>query len=371
MNFSTSDVQFMAEALDLASLGAASCMPNPQVGCLLVNNGQIVGRGWHQQTGGPHAEVFALQEADELAVGATAYVTLEPCSHQGRTPPCADALIAAGVQRVVIALQDPYPEVSGSGIKKLQQAGINVESGLLSAEARWQNRGFVCRNENHRPWVRLKMATTLDGRTALANGESQWITTEQARADVQEFRARSGAILTGIGTVMADQPRMTVRLSGIDRQPLRIILDSHWQIPVDAPILSEPGNVMIVGLENTAVPEPLAAVCEQMQHECIALPASRMGIDVRALLSLLAERQINEVQVEAGANLAGTFITEGLIDELVLYQAPKVMGDKAKGMFAFDELLAMDQVMNWHWHDISRIGNDLRLTLTPAKNQVE
>lgn len=367
MNFSTSDRQFMAEALDLASNGARSCMPNPQVGCVLVNDNEIVGRGWHQQTGGPHAEVFALREAGELARGASAYVTLEPCAHQGRTPPCADALITAGVKRVFVAMEDPYHQVAGRGIEKLRQAGITVISGLLVEEARWQNRGFICRCENKRPWIRLKMAASLDGRTALANGKSQWITSESARADVQELRARSGAILTGIGTVLADSPRMTLRLQGADRQPLRIILDSHWQTPVNAPILSEPGKVIIAGRDNTEIPAGLQSVCNQQGHECLVMPGSKAGVDLRELLTLLAGRQINEVQVEAGATLAGSLIAAGLVDELVVYLAPKVMGDRARGMFALDELVLMDQISNWQWQDIAKIGNDLRLTLIPDK----
>jgi len=368
MNFSTSDRQFMAEALDLASRGAGSCMPNPQVGCLLVNQGKIIGRGWHQQTGGPHAEVFALQEAGELARGATVYVTLEPCAHHGRTPPCADALIAAGVERVVIALEDPYHEVAGRGIERLEQAGIRVESSLLNHEARWQNRGFICRCENERPWIRLKMAASLDGRTALANGKSQWITGEPARTDVQDLRARSGAILTGIGTVLADSPRMTLRKPGAGRQPLRIILDSHWQTPHDAPILTEPGRVLIAGLESSPVPAELQSVCEQRDHQRLVLPASTSGLELRPLLTWLAAEQINEIQVEAGAKLAGSLITAGLVNELVVYLAAKVMGDKARGMFVLEELVSMDQVENWQWQDVVKIGNDLRLTLIPGKN---
>ncbi|MBE9550021.1 MAG: bifunctional diaminohydroxyphosphoribosylaminopyrimidine deaminase/5-amino-6-(5-phosphoribosylamino)uracil reductase RibD [Proteobacteria bacterium] len=365
MNFSTSDRQFMVEALDLASRGAASCMPNPQVGCLLVNQGEIVGRGWHQQTGGPHAEVFALQDAGELARGATAYVTLEPCAHHGRTPPCADALIAAGVQRVLVALEDPYHEVAGRGIERLRQAGITVISGLMATEARWQNRGFICRCENNRPWVRMKMAASLDGRTALANGTSQWITGEPARADVQELRARSGALLTGIGTVLADSPRMTLRKPGAGRQPLRIILDSRWQTPHDAPILTEPGRVLIAGLESSPVPPELQSACERRGHQRLVLPASASGLDIWPLLTALAAEQINEIQVEAGAKLAGSLITAGLVDELVVYLAPKVMGDKARGMFVLEELVSMEQINNWHWQDIAKIGNDLRLTLIP------
>ncbi|MCF6226754.1 MAG: bifunctional diaminohydroxyphosphoribosylaminopyrimidine deaminase/5-amino-6-(5-phosphoribosylamino)uracil reductase RibD [Xanthomonadales bacterium] len=365
MNFTASDRQYMTTALELASRGVASCMPNPQVGCVLVREDKIVGRGWHQQTGGPHAEVFALEQAGDQARGATAYVSLEPCAHQGRTPACSKALITAGIKRVVVAMEDPYYEVSGRGIKQLKQAGISVECGLLAAEAGWQNRGFIHRCQHQRPWVRLKMAVSLDARTALKNGQSQWITSAPARADVQQLRARSGAILTGIGTVLADKPRMTLRLPDTNRQPLRIILDSHWQTPADAPILTAPGMVMIAGLAGTAAPEKLQAACAKYGHECLGLAPANKGLDLIQLLDFLADQQINEVQIEAGAVLAGSFISAGLVDELVVYQAPKLMGNTAKAMLVLEELTSMEQVNNWQWQDVTQIGNDLRLTLIP------
>jgi len=368
MSFSSSDQQYMAAALELASRGVATCMPNPQVGCVLVRQDEIIGRGWHQQTGGAHAEVFALEQAGDQARGATAYVSLEPCVHQGRTPPCSQALIAAGVQRVVVALQDPYHEVSGRGIQQLEQAGITVECGLLADEAAWQNRGFIHRCQYQRPWVRLKMATSLDGKTALKNGQSQWITAEPAREDVQKLRARSGAIITGIGTVLADNPRMSLRLPDTNRQPLRVILDSHWQTPADAPILNLPGAVIIFGLESKPIPAQLRAACTQFGHECLSLTPVDNGLDLSQLLELLADRQINEVQLEAGSVLAGSFIAAGLVDELVVYQAAKLMGNTAKDMLVLKELTAMEQVKNWQWQDVSKIGNDLRLTLIPEKN---
>lgn len=368
MSFSASDHQYMAAALELASRGVASCMPNPQVGCLLVKQDKIIGRGWHQQTGGAHAEVFALEEAGDQARGATAYVTLEPCAHQGHTPPCSKALIAAGVHRVVVALEDPYHEVSGRGVQQLEQAGIRIECGLMAAEAAWQNRGFIHRCMHQRPWVRLKMAVSLDGKIALKNGQSQWITSAPARADVQQLRARSGAIVTGIGTVLADKPKMTLRLPDTNRQPLRVILDSHWQTPPDAPILSAPGAVIIAGLTDTPIPAQLQAACAKFEHECLGLAPVNNGLDLSQLLNMLAERQINEVQIEAGSVLAGSFISAGMVDELVVYQAPKFMGNTAKSMFMLEELTSMEQINDWHWQDVTTIGNDLRLTLIPEKN---
>ncbi len=356
----------MTEVLALAARGAFSTMPNPQVGCVLVNDGAVVGRGWHQHAGEPHAEVFALREAAELARGATAYINLEPCSHHGRTPPCADALIAAGVKRVVVAMVDPYHEVAGQGVEKLLNAGIKVETGLLETRARWLNRGFVSSCERQRPWLRVKLACSLDGRTALANGQSKWITSPEARADGHKLRARSGAIISGIGTLLADKPRLSARVEGVERQPLRVILDSDWQTPLTAPIFTAAGKVVIVGNQAVDTPAQLQSFCAENGHECLALSASKNGINLKLLLDWLKLQQINEVHVEAGAQLAGSFIQAGLVDELVVYMAPKLMGDKSTGLLALPELQNMDEVATWQWQDIRRIGADIRLCLTPV-----
>jgi len=333
--FSAADHGFMAHALRLAARGLAATTPNPRVGCVLVRDGAVIAEGWHERAGGPHAEAMALAKVDagKTAAGATAYVTLEPCSHHGRTPPCADALIAAGVTRVVAAMPDPNPLVAGRGLEKLAAAGITVSCGLLESEARELNIGFVSRMTRGRPWVRLKVAASLDGKTALANGTSQWITGPDARRDGHAWRARSCALLTGIGTVKDDDPRLTVRDVPCARQPLRVVVDSRLEIPEDAAIL-DGGCLIACATEN---PEK-AARLTQRGAEHVMLPNARGKVDLPALLAELGRRGINELMVEAGAKLNGALLRERCVDELLIYQAPMLLGDAARSMFDFGAL---------------------------------
>jgi diaminohydroxyphosphoribosylaminopyrimidine deaminase/5-amino-6-(5-phosphoribosylamino)uracil reductase len=359
--FSAADHAYMARALRLAELGLNTTTPNPRVGCVIVQAGKVVGEGWHQRAGEPHAEIHALRQAGEAARGATVYVTLEPCSHHGRTPPCANALIDAGVARVVAAMRDPNPQVSGRGLDLLTLAGIQVQVGLLEAEARELNIGFISRMTRGRPWLRLKTAASLDGKTALENGESKWITGEAARADVQHWRARSCAILTGVGTVSADDPQMNVRLPGADRQPLRVVVDSRLNSPPGARILA--GGALLV----CAVADPARrAALEAAGAEVICLSGADGRVDLAALLAELARRGINEVHAEAGTKLNGALLQAGLVDEWVAYQAPVVLGHHARGLFEVPAL----QDMAGHWrfglHDVRKLGADLRLILRPA-----
>jgi diaminohydroxyphosphoribosylaminopyrimidine deaminase/5-amino-6-(5-phosphoribosylamino)uracil reductase len=358
-HYSAADHAHMARALQLAALGLYTTSPNPRVGCLIVKNGQIVGEGWHQRAGTPHAENHALRAAGEAARGATVYVTLEPCSHHGRTPPCAESLIEAGVARVVAAMTDPNPLVAGGGISMLTLAGIEAEAGLMEAEARALNPGFVSRMTRLRPWVRLKTASTLDGKTALANGASQWITGEAARADVQKLRARACAILTGSGTVIADNPRMNVRDVGTGRQPLRVVVDSNLRTPVDAAILPA-----LIACHHA---EPAArAALEQAGAEVVELAGSGGRVDLAALLMLLAQRGVNELHVEAGAALNGALLDAGLVDEWVAYVAPMAVGDAARGLFSQPPLATLADAARFRLADVRQIGDDLRLTLLRA-----
>ena len=348
----------MARALQLAARGLFTTTPNPRVGCVIVKDGRVVGEGWHQRAGMPHAEIHALAAAADAARGATVYVTLEPCSHHGRTPPCAEALIQAGVARVVAAMHDPNPLVAGRGIDMLTLAGIQAEVGLMEHEARTLNPGFVSRMTRQRPWVRLKTASTLDGKTALSNGQSQWITGEAARADVQHWRARACAILTGSGTVLADNPRMNVRDLDIGRQPLRVIVDSALRTPPDAAVL--PALVAC----HHADPAARAAL-EQAGAEVIELPGADQRVDLPALLTLLAQRGINELHVEAGAALNGALLDARLVDEWVAYVAPMAVGDDARGLFAHSPLTALANAAQFRLADVRQAGGDLRLTLLP------
>ena len=356
--YSIADHTHMARALQLAAHGLFTTSPNPRVGCVIVKDGRVVGEGWHQRTGAPHAEIHALKEAGDAARGATAYVTLEPCSHHGRTPPCAESLILAGVTRVVAAMHDPNPLVAGGGIDMLTLAGIQAEVGLMENEARALNPGFISRMTRQRPWVRLKTASTLDGKTALANGQSQWITGEAARADVQKLRARACAILTGSGTVLADNPLMNVRDFDIGRQPLRVIVDSTLRTPVSAAIL--PALIVC----HHAAPANRAAL-EQADAEVVELPGTDGRVDLTALLTLLAQRGINELHVEAGAALSGALLMAGLVDEWVAYVAPMAVGDSARGLFAQPPLAALADAAQFRLSDVRQIGGDLRLTLLP------
>ena len=363
MKFSAADHRYMAEALRLARRGLNTTSPNPRVGCVIVKQDQIIGRGWHQMAGQGHAEILALGEAAGEGKESTAYVSLEPCAHQGRTGACANALIEAGIKRVVAAAKDPFPAVSGQGFEMLQQAGIQVDQGLLENQARWLNRGFFSRFERRRPWLRLKLAASLDGRTALTNGTSQWITGDDARRDVHRWRARSCAIMTGIGTLLVDQPALDVRLDGKYRQPVRVIADSNWQTPADAPMLQSGAAVLVGGLAGAKVPETLTS----SRAELLKVPAATDGrIDLPSLLGQLADRQLNEIQVEAGPTLAGSLLQAGLVDELLLYIAPKVMGDTARGLFNIGPLTGMDQCPEFNLLDSRLIGPDLRLQMQPA-----
>ena len=358
--FDARDRELMARALQLAERGLWTARPNPMVGCVIARDGEVVGEGWHPRTGEPHAEVFALREAGERARGATAYVTLEPCAHHGRTPPCADALVAAGVARVVTAMRDPFPCVDGAGFARLRAAGIEVASGLLEAEARELNRGFLSRVQRGRPWLRIKLAASLDGRTAMASGESKWITGETARADVQRWRARSGAILTGADTVLADDPALTARLGeGADLvPPLRVVLDRRLRSLASAKVRD--GSAPTLYLHGPeAVPPP------GVEAEFAAVPLRDGHLDLEAALRLLGARGINEAQVEAGPVLCGALLRAGVVDELLLYQAPLLLGDQARPLFAGLGLGSMAQALRFEVVDEAAFGPDRRLLLRP------
>lgn len=361
MGFGANDQVHMTQALRLAERGLYTTRPNPRVGCVLVRDGDVVGRGWHERAGEPHAEVFALREAGERARGATAYVSLEPCAHHGRTPPCADALIAAGVARVVVACEDPFPAVAGGGLARLRAAGIVVDSGLMREAARDINRGFISRFERGRPWVRVKLAQSLDGRTALHNGMSQWITGEAARADVQRWRARSAAILTGAGTARADDPRLTVRLpEGIAFvAPLRVVVD----VRLDALV---PGCHLLDGSAPTLIvhgDSAMRAPSVQEHVEYLALPLRDGRIELPALLAALAQRGVDELQVEAGPGLAGALFGAGLVDELLLYVAPLLLGDAGLPLLTLPRV--SDMAARWNLRVVDRrlFGDDERLLL--------
>ena len=355
--FTANDHQFMARALRLAEQGLYSTMPNPRVGCVIVKDNKIVGEGMHIKAGEPHAEIFAIRQAGELAKGSTAFVTLEPCSHTGRTPPCSQALIHAGVTKVVVAMQDPNPQVSGSGLAHLQTHHIEVATGLMERQARELNPGFISRMTRSRPFVRSKIAASLDGKTALNNGASQWITGEAARLDVQHWRARACAILTGVGTVLADNPSMSVRGMDIGRQPLKVIVDSQLRIPINAKILQD-GNVLIAFAndEQNKATQLLAAGAE-----LLCIPNEQGKVCLKTLLSHLASQQINEVMCEGGESLNGALMAQGLLDELLVYYAPKLMGCAAKGMFAMPEFTSLNQAITLDILDVRQIGVDIRL----------
>jgi len=358
------DRSYMTRALELARLGIYSTPPNPAVGCVLVRDGRVIGEGHHRRTGGPHAEVHAIEAAGEAARGATAYVNLEPCSHFGRTPPCTRALLAAGVTRVVCALRDPDPRVAGGGLEELTRAGVAVESGLLASDAAELNRGFLRRMSSGRPWVTLKIGASLDGRTALADGVSRWITGEAARADVQRLRARASAVVTGIGTVLADDPELTVRDPGLEllgRRPLRVVLDSRLRIPVTARVLDESAPAIV--FTTQAAPDTSAFGERSIRIE--TLPGRDGRIDLAALLDRLGALECNEILVEAGPALAGAFLEDRRVDEFVLYVAPCVLGDAARPMFRLPPLERMTDRYDFRVHDADRIGDDLRVVLRP------
>lgn len=360
----------MAKAIQLAKKGWYTTHPNPRVGCVIVKNGQIIGEGFHRKAGELHAERNALANCSEEPVGATAYVTLEPCCHHGKTPPCTDGLIEAGIAEVVIAMQDPNPLVAGEGIEKLENAGIAVRSGLLEQQAIALNRGFIKRMSDKRPFVRCKLACSLDGRTAMASGESVWISSEHSRRDVQFLRAESSAIITGVGTVLADDPSMNVRLNNKDLsldddlevlQPLRVILDAKLQTPVDAKILALYAEVIIFCSE-LAVSN--ATKYSRENVSVIAVESNGEQLNLEQVLRILAEKQINEVLLETGAILAGSAIQAGLVDELIVYQAPHLMGHEARALVNLPGLATMSDRISLKLIDERRIGSDTKVIFT-------
>ena len=370
MNISLKDQdhhRFMTRALALARRGLYTATPNPRVGCVIVRDGVVVGEGWHERAGEPHAEVHALRAAGERARGATVYVTLEPCSHEGRTPPCCEALIAAGVARVIAAMQDPNPLVAGKGFAMLRASNIAVESELMTQEAGELNIGFVSRMTRGRPWVRLKIAASLDGKTALLNGQSQWITSAEARRDGHAWRAQACAILTGIGTVIDDNPRLTVREVETPRQPLRVVVDSRLQTSPHAHVVGE--GTLIAVAEQAADPAQLQAFADK-GAEIIVLPNAAGKVELSDLLLELGRRGVNELHVEAGFKLNGSLMHEGLVDELLVYLAPSVLGDAAQGMFnlpalsslaSLASLAALPAQRTLKFVDVRQIGPDIRI----------
>jgi len=355
--FSSDDHAYMSQALQLAEKGLYSTSPNPRVGCVIVRDGKIAGCGWHIQTGQPHAEINALSIAGGSAQGATVYLTLEPCSHYGRTHPCVEALVRAKVAKTIIAMQDPNPLVAGKGISLLKQSGIKVLVGLMEERAKDLNVGFVSRMTNNRPWVRMKIAASLDGKTALNNGVSQWITGEAARHDGHRLRARSCAVLTGIGTVLEDDPQLSVRFIETSRQPLRIIIDSRLEIPTIARVLRGEGELIFTTTDNK---EKISAL-KEVGARPIILPNKKGKIDLAGLMQLLADFEINELLIEAGNRLSGAFIREGLVDELIIYLAPHLIGNRAMGMLQLPELTDLSEKYNLKIKDLRMVGEDIRI----------
>lgn len=354
----------MERALELARRGLYSTDPNPRVGCVIAHGERTVGEGWHRYAGGPHAEIHALAEAGGDAAGATAYVTLEPCRHTGRTGPCTRALIEARVAKVVAAMRDPDPRVSGQGFAELASAGIEVQSGLLEAEARTLNRGFVSRLERGRPWIRCKLAATLDGRTATATGESQWITGKAARADVHRLRAQASAVLTGIGTLLADDPRLDARVEDAEclAPPMRVVADSRLRMPRAARIFSGAGRVLIATADAAAPARSLV----DAGAEIVSLPSVQNRVSLDALAAALAERGVNEVHTECGPTLAGALLESALVDEIVVYLAPALLGDASRGMFTLPAVSAMRDRIALGITGVARVGADLRIDAVPT-----
>ncbi|RTL30119.1 MAG: bifunctional diaminohydroxyphosphoribosylaminopyrimidine deaminase/5-amino-6-(5-phosphoribosylamino)uracil reductase RibD [Burkholderiales bacterium] len=371
------DDEFLSQAVALAQGAIALSEPNPRVGCVIASaDGQVLGQGHTQQAGGPHAEVMALRDAQAQGAsvqGATAYVTLEPCSHHGRTPPCADALVQAGLARVVVALMDPNPMVGGQGVARLRGAGIQVDvvspDHAAAVASRELNIGFLSRMVRQRPWVRMKMAGSLDGRAALENGESKWITGEAARADGQRWRARAGAVLTGIGTVLVDDPRLDVRALTVPRQPLRVVLDSTWRTPPSARLWAQPGDALVCGLAPNALDAQALARRQALEAagcavlDCAA-DARVGGLDLAGVLSSLAQRGVNELHVEAGARLNAAFITGGWVDEYLLYVAPKLIGP-GRALAELPALAHLGEAIDLRFQDVQKIGEDLRIVARP------
>ena len=368
MNFTAFDEAAMRRALELAARGLYSTQPNPRVGAVLARDDEIVGEGWHERAGAPHAETGAIEAAGERARGATAYVTLEPCNHHGRTPPCVDALLAAGVRRVVYAVADPDPRVSGKGAARLRAAGVEVETGLLAADAESLNEGFMMRMRAKRPFVRLKSGASLDGRTALANGDSQWITGEAARADVQHWRAQSAAVLTSAATVLADNPRLNVRIE-TQRQPLRVVLDRRLVVRKTARILKAPGRALIFAAASPSragKKSSKPAVAEKFGNAMVERVRVRNAhLDLARVFARLAELEVNEVLVEAGPRLAGALLDAGLVDEWLVYVAPKLLGKDARPLAMVPRLARLRNAPEFELRDATVFGNDVRLRLRP------
>ncbi|NRA72780.1 MAG: bifunctional diaminohydroxyphosphoribosylaminopyrimidine deaminase/5-amino-6-(5-phosphoribosylamino)uracil reductase RibD [Gammaproteobacteria bacterium] len=363
------DIQYMQQAINLAKLGRFTTSPNPNVGCVIVKNNQVIGQGYHQKAGQGHAEVNALKQAGDNANGATAYVTLEPCSHYGRTPPCADGLITAGISRVVVAMMDPNPLVAGRGIEKLQCAGIQVDSGVLEQQANALNPGFIKRMQTNLPFVTVKLGVSLDGRTALENGVSQWITASDARVDVQQFRAQHCAILTGSGTVLKDNPSLNLRWQELGsvrdvinesqlRQPIRVVIDSHNQVLPSHKMIGIESPIILIRRQRDLLTWP--SHVEQLMID------GDGQFDLYQVLELLAQRGINAIWVEAGAKLCGALLSQQLVDRLVIYQAPKIIGDLGKGLFHLPTVENMEQVIDLSIDDLRMVGRDIRVMATPT-----
>lgn len=369
MSLGSADAQFMAEALQLAELGRYTTAPNPVVGCVIVHDGVVVGRGFHEYAGGPHAEIVALAQAGDRARGATIYVTLEPCCHTGRTGPCTQVLLDKGVARVVVAMEDPNPRVSGSGIRQLREAGVDVEVGLMSDAALALNPGFVARMRRGRPFIRVKTAASLDGGTALETGASKWITGPDARQDVQWLRARSQAVVTGIGTVCSDDPQLTVRDENILNQigprfrpPVRVVIDTRLRLEPTARLFESPGEVIVFcGMASSARVRAL----NKAGATVITCPDIAQQVDLDAVLKNLAAREINEVLVEAGAKLTGSFLSAARVDELIVYQSACLLGHTSVRMAQLPGLKDLSERRLWYWADIRKVGDDLRLTARP------
>jgi len=355
--FTTADHGFMEQALELAGRGLNTTTPNPRVGSVVVRDGTVVGTGWHEKAGTPHAEVQALKAAGARSRGATLYVNLEPCSHHGSTPPCVNAIVEAGVKRVVAAIQDPNPKVAGAGFAKLRAAGIAVEHGLMEDEARELNIGFLARMTRGRPWVRMKIAASLDGRTALANGKSRWITGETARQDGHRWRARACALLTGFGTVRDDDPQFNVRGVDTPRQPLKIVVDSKFETSPSARLLQE-GKTLIVGAVNE---ENKIAALKATGAEAIIIPNDHGKVELFRLMEELGRRELNEIHVEAGTKLNGSLLQAGVVDELLVYLAPSVIGDSGRGMFHLPEITELSRASTLKIREVERVGADLRI----------
>ena len=356
------DQTWMSEALRLAEQGRTTTHPNPNVGCVIVNDGELVGSGWHRRAGEPHAEIHALNIAGNKAKGATAYITLAPCSHHGRTPPCTVALIDAGIKRVVASAEDPNPQVAGDAIKLLRQSGVEVELGLLRQQANELNRGFFKRMTTGRPWVSIKTAASIDGRTAMISGDSQWITGTAARHDVQCWRARASAILTGSGTVLADDPELNVRLDNTERQPLRVLLDTNLSVSQEAQFFRQPDQTLVYTQSDES---DLHQAFSARGIEVVRFHSGQSTIDLNAVLEDLGQREINELWVEAGATLTGSFLSQRLVDEIVIYLAPKILGAAARGMFQIPGLENLGDAVRLKWSDIRQLGDDLRIVATP------